>query len=123
MQLSRCSLLVFCSQSLMPLLPSGTARSGIPLLAARGFGRPEKPPAVPSLKLDADAAALLDEAGGDAVKARSNYIGYTLAYLQDADPELYNAIKTDPKRPDCHEVLVELTWDAIAAASLLRVEL
>eukprot|EP00966_Prymnesium_polylepis_P148346 3426599-Prymnesium_polylepis.1 len=28
---------------------------------------------------------------------------------------MYEAIKTDPQRPDCHEALVEVTWDAIAA--------
>ena len=66
-------------------------------------------------QLDADAQALLDEAGGDAMKARASYIGYTLAYLEDAEPELYAALKTDPSREDCHAAIVEITWDAIAA--------
>jgi len=66
-------------------------------------------------QLDADAQALLDEANGDAMMARANYIGYTLAYLEDAEPELYAALKSDPSREDCHAALVEITWDAIAA--------
>lgn len=65
--------------------------------------------------LDADAAALLEEAQGDVEKARTSYVGYTLAYLQDSMPELYEALKTDPSRPDAHAALVEVTWDAIAA--------
>ena len=81
--------------------------------AGRGFGASSAAPSPP--KLDADAAALLEEAGGNVDRARTNYIGYTLAYLQDADPELYEAIRKDPKRPDCHEAIVEVTWDAIAA--------
>lgn len=52
--------------------------------------------------LEEDAAALLEEADGDIDKARTSYIGYTLAYLEDAMPELYSALKTDPKRPDAH---------------------
>jgi len=62
-----------------------------------------------SMALDDDAAALLDEVGGDVEKARTSYIGYTLAYLQEEMPELYAALKTDPSRPDCHAVLVEVT--------------
>ncbi|KAL1500637.1 hypothetical protein AB1Y20_013286 [Prymnesium parvum] len=81
---------------------------------ARGFGSPA-PPSSPTPTLDADAAALLEEARGDVDRARTNYVGYTLAFLQDADPELYAKLKQDPSRPECHEALVELTWDAIAA--------
>jgi len=66
-------------------------------------------------RLDDDAQALLEEAGGDAEKARTSYIGYSLLYLQEEMPDLYDAIKTDPSRPDCHAVLVEVTFDAIAA--------
>lgn len=65
--------------------------------------------------LDEDAAALLTECNGDVEKARTSYIGYSLAYLEEAMPELYDALKTDPLRPDAHAALVELTWDAIAA--------
>jgi len=65
--------------------------------------------------LDEDAAALLEEAQGDVDKARTSYIGYTLAYLEEAMPELYEALKSDPKRPDAHAALVEVTWDSIAA--------
>ena len=49
-------------------------------------------------QLEADAQALLDEAGGDAEKARANYIGYTMAYMEDAQPELFAALKSDPTR-------------------------
>ena len=66
-------------------------------------------------QLEADAQALLDEAGGDALKARASYIGYTMAYLEDAEPELFAALKSDPTREDCHAAIVEITWDAIAA--------
>uniref|UniRef100_A0A7S0Q0Z8 Methyltransferase domain-containing protein n=1 Tax=Coccolithus braarudii TaxID=221442 RepID=A0A7S0Q0Z8_9EUKA len=66
-------------------------------------------------QLDADAAALLEEAGGDVGKAQVSYIGYTLAYLQSEQPELYDALKTDPTRADAHAALVEITWDAVAA--------
>ena len=66
-------------------------------------------------QLEADAQALLDEAGGDAEKARANYIGYTMAYMEDAQPELFAALKSDPTREDCHAAIVEITWDAIAA--------
>ena len=66
-------------------------------------------------KLDDDAAALLEEAEGDVEVARTSYIGYTLAYLQEEMPELYLAIKDDPSRSDAHAALVEVTWDAIAA--------
>lgn len=91
-------------------------RSPSPLALARGFGTPKSPPSPPVL--DADAAALLEEAGGDVEKARTNYIGYTLAYLKDADPDLYSSIKEDPAAARSHQALVELTWDAIAAASV-----
>jgi len=65
--------------------------------------------------LDEDAAALLEEAEGVVDVARTSYIGYTLAYLQESMPELYVAIKDEPSRPDAHAALVEITWDAIAA--------
>jgi len=65
--------------------------------------------------LDDDAAALLEEAGGDIDKARTSYIGYTLAYLEEAMPELYRALKVDPNLPEAHAALTEVTWDAIAA--------
>jgi hypothetical protein len=58
--------------------------------------------------LDEDAAALLAECNGDVEKARTSYIGYSLAYLEEAMPELYDALKTDPLRPDAHAALVEL---------------
>jgi len=109
-------LVLIASCSAARLLPRPTVRvprAAQPLaLAGRDFGA-SSPPAAPAL--DDDAAALLDEAGGDINRARTNYIGYTLAYLEDADPEMYEAIKTDPQRPDCHEALVEVTWDVIAA--------
>ena len=38
-------------------------------------------------ELEDDAAALLEEAEGDVEKAQQNYIGYTLAYLEEAMPE------------------------------------
>jgi len=66
-------------------------------------------------QLDSDAKALYDEMGGDAIKARTSYIGYTLAYIKDEMPELYEKIKNDPKEEEAHAALVELTWDAIAA--------
>lgn len=66
-------------------------------------------------QLDSDAKALYDEMGGDAIKARTSYIGYTLAYIKDEMPELYEKIRTDPKEEEAHAALVELTWDAIAA--------
>lgn len=65
--------------------------------------------------LDEDAAAILEEADGDVEKARQSYIGYTLAYLEEAMPELYRTLKTDANQPDAHAALVEVTWDAIAA--------
>ena len=65
--------------------------------------------------IDADAAALLEEVNGDVEKARQSYMGYTLAYLEEAMPELYRQIKTDVNLPDAHAAMVELTWDAIAA--------
>lgn len=71
--------------------------------------------ATPGPALDADAAALLDEAGGDVAKAKTSYIGYTLAYLKNEMPELYEGLKSDPSRSDCHAALVELTYDAVAA--------
>ena len=112
------TLLLVASCSAARLLPRPPVpRAAQPCaLAGRGFGASSPPAApAPAPALDDDAAALLDEAGGDINRARTNYIGYTLAYLEDADPEMYEAIKTDPKRPDCHEALVEVTWDAIAA--------
>lgn len=66
-------------------------------------------------QLDADAAALLEESGGDVEKARTSFMGYTLAFLEDEMPELYEALKTEPSRADAHAALVELTWDSIAA--------
>ena len=66
-------------------------------------------------KLDSDAAALLEELNGDAEKARTSYMGYTLAYVKEEMPELYDRIRTDPTHPDAHRALVEITWDAIAA--------
>ena len=86
-----------------------------PPRAAVGFGPQTPPPSQPAQQLDADAQALLEEAGGDVNKARMSYIGYTLAYLEEEMPELYTALKTDPSRPDAHAALVEVTWDAIAA--------
>jgi len=65
--------------------------------------------------LEDDAAALLEEAEGDIEKARKSYIGYTLAYLEEAMPELYRTLKADASHPDAHAALVEVTWDAIAA--------
>ena len=56
---------------------------------------------------NADAQALLDESGGDATKARTSMMGYTLAYVAEEMPELYAALKEDPKRPDAHAALVE----------------
>jgi len=66
-------------------------------------------------ELDADAAALIEEAGGDVDKARTSYIGYTLSYLEEAMPEVYRALKTDPNLPLAVAALTEVTWDAIAA--------
>lgn len=66
-------------------------------------------------KLSSDAAALLEEVNGDAEKARTSYMGYTLAFVKEEMPELYDRIKTDPTHPDAHRALVEITWDAIAA--------
>ena len=51
-------------------------------------------------ELDEDAAALLEEMNGDVDKARRSYMGYTLAYLEEAMPELYRTIKTNPDHPD-----------------------
>ena len=65
--------------------------------------------------LEDDAAALLEEAEGDIEKAQKSYIGYTLAYLEEAMPELYRTLKADASHPDAHAALVEVTWDAIAA--------
>ena len=62
-----------------------------------------------------DAQVLLEEAGGDAEKARLSMMGYTLAFLEEAEPELYQALKSRQMRPDVHAALVEITWDAIAA--------
>ena len=91
-----------------------STRSAPPLLnmpasVSPAFNTP-LPPA-----LDADAAALLEEVEGDVEKARASFIGYSLAYLEDEMPELYEALKTDPSRADAHAALVELTWDSIAA--------
>ena len=88
------------------LVSSSRPRAPPPLaLAGRGFG-PQAAP-VPSLPttLDADAQALLDESGGDATKARTSMMGYTLAYVAEEMPELYAALKEDPKRPDAHAAL------------------
>ena len=38
-----------------------------------------------------------------------------MAYMEDAQPELFAALKSDPTREDCHAAIVEITWDAIAA--------
>ena len=69
--------------------------------------------------LDDDAAALLEEAGGDIDKARTSYIGYTLAYLEEAMPELYRALKVDPNLPEAHAALTEVTclWSTRASAA------
>jgi 2-polyprenyl-3-methyl-5-hydroxy-6-metoxy-1,4-benzoquinol methylase len=72
-------------------------------------------PVLQATALDADAQALLEECGGDVDKARQSYIGYTLQFLKEAQPELYEAIRTDASAPDAHAALVELTWDAVAA--------
>ena len=90
-----------------------TARWSSNLAAATGRSRALVCVELP--QLEADAQALLDEAGGDALKARASYIGYTMAYLEDAEPELFAALKSDPTREDCHAAIVEITWDAIAA--------
>ena len=74
---------------------------------AVGAGKP--------VELEADAEALLSEANGDANKARMNMIGYTMAFIQEEQPEVYEALTKQPERPDCHEALVEITWDSIAA--------
>ena len=86
-----------------PNLATATGRAGVVACVS------EQP------QLEADAQALLDEADGDAMKARASYIGYTMAYLEDAEPTLYAALKSDPTREDCHAAIVEITWDAIAA--------
>ena len=65
--------------------------------------------------LDEDAQALLEESKGDVEVARSSYIGYTLAYLEESMPELYRMLKVDPNLPEAHAALLEVTWDAIAA--------
>lgn len=65
--------------------------------------------------LESDAAAMLEEANGDANKARMNFIGYTMAFIQEEQPDVYEALTKNPERPDCHEALVEITWDSIAA--------
>ena len=65
--------------------------------------------------LDPDAEALLAEVDGDAGKARTSHMGYTLAYVKEEMPELYSRIRDDPTHPDAHRALVEITWDAIAA--------
>ena len=98
------------------LVSSSRPRAPPPLaLAGRGFG-PQAAP-VPSLPttLDADAQALLDESGGDATKARTSMMGYTLAYVAEEMPELYEKIRNDSKEEEAHAALVEITWDAIAA--------
>ena len=56
--------------------------------------------------IDADAAALLEEVNGDVEKARQSYMGYTLAYLEEAMPELYRQIKTDVNLPDAHDWMI-----------------
>ena len=89
-----------------------------PLFSCNAQERSHTPSAAgapPARALDADAAALLDEAGGDVAKAKTSYIDYTLAYLETEMPELYEGLRTDPSRPDCHAALVELTYDAVAA--------
>ena len=77
----------------------------------RGVGQPRQrrvaTPVVAQQQLDADAQALLDEVGGDAAKARTSYIGYTLAYIKDEMPELYEKIRDDPKDEDAHAALVD----------------
>jgi SAM-dependent methyltransferase len=93
-----------------------SSSSGFAKKAAAAPPVPVPPPnATPIPALDADAAALLEEAGGDVAKAKTSYIGYTLAYLENEMPELYEGLKTDPSRSDCHAALVELTYDAVAA--------
>eukprot|EP00966_Prymnesium_polylepis_P332839 7388313-Prymnesium_polylepis.1 len=68
-------------------------------------------------ELGVDAAALLEETGGDVEKAQQSYMGYTLAYLEEVMPELYEQIKANAgavPKGQAHAALVELTWDAIA---------
>ena len=71
--------------------------------------------------LESDAAAMLEEANGDANKARMNFIGYTMAFIQEEQPDVYEALTKNPERPDCHEALVEITWDSIAAFCQRRI--
>ena len=129
---SRAALIHSSRAALIHLGPSKKKKSG-----GGGFGKsaaasppspaaaPQPPPApfataapaapLPAPSLDADAAALLEEAGGDVAKAKTSYIGYTLAFLETEMPELYEGLKTDPSRPDCQAALIELTYDAVAA--------
>jgi 2-polyprenyl-3-methyl-5-hydroxy-6-metoxy-1,4-benzoquinol methylase len=87
--------------------PFAVRRSRVPLAGPYDTPLPEE--------LGADAAALLEEADGDVEKARTSYVGYTLAYLEEAMPDLYRQLKTDATAPEAHAALVEVTWDAIAA--------
>ncbi len=63
--------------------------------------------------LDEDAQALLDENQNDPKRARAAYIGLTMAYLQQEQPHVYKDLIEQPTRPDVHEALVEITWDAV----------
>jgi len=59
----------------------------------------------------------LEEAKGDINLARTSFLGYSLAYLEEAMPDLYESIKdgkTAASR-EVHHALLELTWDAVAA--------
>lgn len=105
---------------------AATSLHSLPLVAPRAAATQARAVAVPRLQLgtfdtplppelEADAQALLDENDGDVEKARTSYIGYTLAYLEEAMPDLYRQIKLDPNLPEAHSALVEVTWDAIAA--------
>ena len=63
--------------------------------------------------LDQDAKALLEENHHDPKRARAAYIGLTMAYLQQEQPNVYKDLIEQPTRPDVHEALVEITWDAV----------
>lgn len=102
---------------LLPSLLSALALAPPPRAAVR-MGAPPGIAGMPTrpLELADDAVALLEEAGGDAEKARMSFMGYTLAYLEDAEPEIYASLKAGGTLDArAHAALTEITWDAIGA--------
>ena len=69
--------------------------------------------------LGADAAAMLERAGGNLDRAQAAFFHESVVMLQRDEPALFAKMgasaQPQPPSGDVHEKLVELTWDTIAA--------